>query len=103
MITAAAGPRLKLGSGPAPGRLGYLLDGHLFTKAVTAAGDGERRPDRGAVGQVFVDDRFCELESVGPLTDLEPGATGSLVERWELAPCRDLAEAERRVFTGAPG
>ncbi len=100
MITADAGPRLKLGSGPDPGRLGYFVDGRLFIKVVTSSVEAEIHPDRGAVGQVFVDDRFCELESVGPLTELEPGATCSLVERWELVPCPDLAEAERRVFAG---
>ena len=70
-----AGPRFKIGSGPSPGRLGYLIDRQLFTKEIPPAGAGTY-PDRGAVAQVFVDDSFCELESVGPIVALEPGSSG---------------------------
>ena len=97
---ATPGPRLKLGSGPNPGQLGYLFEGFLFTKQVTPATTGTYA-DRGAVGQVFIDEICCELESLGPLTTVETDATIAHTEVWEVSPCPDLAEARRRV-TGDP-
>lgn len=94
-ISATAGPRLKLGSGPHPRRLGYLADGFLFLKAIEESDDPV--PDRGAVGQVFVAGEFCELESVGRLTTLEAGASVAHRERWRLLPCPDLPAAIREV------
>lgn len=94
-IEASPGPRLKLGSGPNPRRLGYLRDGFLFMKETeTAIGD---YPDRGAVGQVFVADQFCELETVGVLALLAPGDTAAHRETWHLTPCADLEAAHRLV------
>jgi hypothetical protein len=33
---------------------------------------------------VYVDDRFIELETLGPLVTLEPGATTTHREQWSL-------------------
>lgn len=96
MVQAAAGDPVKVGSGPAPGRLGYLRDGHLFTKEIPAAGSGEY-PDRGAVAQVYVNGSFAELESVGPISALGPGGSVSHREIWQIAPCDDLDTAYRLV------
>lgn len=94
-IDASPGPRLKLGSGPNPRRLGYLRDGFLFMKEIEAAtGD---YPDRGAVGQVFVAEQFCELETVGVLALLAPGDTATHRETWHLTACADLDTAHRLV------
>ncbi|MGH8912492.1 MAG: hypothetical protein ACRDVD_08270 [Acidimicrobiia bacterium] len=100
MMETTPGPRLKLGSGPNPGQLGYLFEGFLFTKQITPATTGTYA-DRGAVGQVFVDEICCELESLGPLTTVGTGATITHTEVWEVSPCPDLVEARRRV-TGDP-
>lgn len=89
LIRAVPGRRLKLGSGPAPGGLGYLKDGYLFIKRFRSA-RGEVYPDRGAVGQVYVNGDFCELESVGALARLEPGAGARHRETWEVTECADL-------------
>jgi hypothetical protein len=96
VVEAAVGPRFKIGSGPSPGRLGYLIDRQLFTKEITSAGAGTY-PDRGAVGQVFVEDSFCELESVGPIVALEPGSSITHREFWEVTDCADLATAYDRL------
>jgi hypothetical protein len=96
MIQAMAGDPLKVGSGPAPGRLGYLFRGHLFIKDIPPATSGEY-PDRGAVAQVYVNGSFGELESVGPLTALDPGASVTHREIWQIQPCDDLDTACRRV------
>ena len=92
LVRAEAGPPFKVGTGPSPGRLGYLIDGHLFTKTVTPAGPG-LYPDRGAVGQFYLGDAFCELESVGPLATLEQGEKVTHREVWEIEECDSIASA----------
>lgn len=96
LIEAHASVPLKVGSGPAPGRLGYLLEGHLFIKEIPSAGSGEY-PDRGAVAQVYVNGSFGELESLGPLSTLPPGASATHREIWEVKPCDALDGAYRQV------
>ena len=96
LVDAVSGAKLKIGIGPDPEHLGYFLDGYLFTKTIPAAGEGDF-PDRGAVGQVFVNEDFCELESVGPIQTLAPGSSISLRETWTLAACPDLETARQRV------
>jgi hypothetical protein len=91
-VRAEAGAAFKIGTGPAPGRLGYLLDGHLFTKTVTPADDG-RYADRGAVGQFYLGDSFCELETLGPMVAVAPGEETAHREVWAIEECADLDEA----------
>jgi hypothetical protein len=102
LIETVAGPKLKVGSGPAPGRLGYLRQGHLFTKEVAPVGPGTY-PDRGAVAQVYADGSFCELESVGPIAELAPGAAVSHTELWAVEACDGLEAAHRTVVEGRVG
>lgn len=92
VITAEPGVALKFGSGPEPGWLGYLLDGWLFSKQVPRARE-EGYVDLGAVGQVFVNESFCELESVGAPAVLQSGETLSHRERWRVDKCSDLSTA----------
>ena len=96
VIEAAPGLRFKIGSGPGPGRIGYLIEQQLFTKKVAAAGDGTYS-DRGAVAQFFVQESFCELETLGPIVPLRPGTSVSHREIWEVAQCADLSTAYQRV------
>jgi hypothetical protein len=99
VVQADPGPPFKIGTGPDPGKLGYLLEGHLFTKQLEPAGAG-RYPDREAVGQVYLGDMFCELESLGPLVDLDPGGRVSHREVWEIEPCDDVETALGRLMGG---
>jgi hypothetical protein len=100
LIGATVGPRFKIGSAPRPGRLAYHREGYLFIKEVPAS-DGGAYPDRGAVGQVFVDDNFCELESLGPLTGLEPGESLVHQETWKATECASLTLACQQTLDGA--
>jgi hypothetical protein len=93
-LEARPGPPLKFGVGPTPGRLGYFLDGVVFIKEIEPA-TGRVVPDYGAAGQVYVGDQFCELESVGGLTDLPRGQAALLRERWTVVDCGDLDSATR--------
>jgi len=93
-LEAAAGPSLKFGVGPTPGRLGYFHDGVVFIKEIEPA-THRVVPDYGAAGQVYVGDHFCELESVGGLTDLSEGRAAVLRETWTVVECGDLDSAAR--------
>ncbi len=84
-IRGEAGSELKLGSGPRAGWLQYQMEGWLFRKRATRTPDGAI-PDRGATCQVYVKDAFVELETLGPLTLLEPGAYVEHHEVWEILP-----------------
>jgi hypothetical protein len=95
-IAAQPGPKMKLGVGPNPRRLGYHRRGQLFVKDISVAAGPI--PDRGAVGQIFTNEYFCELESVGVLKSLEPGATVTHSETWSLGPCPDLYQALEAVM-----
>jgi len=97
LVRAEPGPPFKVGTGPAPGRLGYLMEGQLFTKQVPPA-ESDGYPDRGAVGQFYLGDAFCELESVGPLIALAPGDRVTHRELWEIEECEDVATAARRLM-----
>jgi hypothetical protein len=74
--------RLKLGAAGAGRRLAYLRDGWLFEKEVDAAA-GEHA-DLGAAAQIYADERFLELETLGPLAELGPGQSASHHERWAV-------------------
>jgi hypothetical protein len=93
-VDARPGPPLKFGVGPTPGRLGYFLDDLVFVKEVEPA-NGRVVPDYGAAGQVYVGEDFCELESVGGLTDLSDNGAATLRERWTVFDCGDLDSATR--------
>ena len=41
-------------------------------------------PDRGCNTESYCDERIVELEVLGPLEKLAPGAASHLVETWEL-------------------
>jgi len=97
LVRAGPGPQIKVGSGPAPGRLGYMADGQLFVKEIPPARDDADYADRGAVAQVYCNDAFLELESLGPLVDLEPGEETVHRETWHVSTCEDPEEALARI------
>ncbi len=76
-------PALKIGSLNQHGWLGYLIDGVLFRKYFEPASD-QLYPDLGSNVEVYCNDRFIELETLGGLRALQPGQTATHVETWEL-------------------
>ncbi len=74
---------VKVGAAPGLGRLRYHIDGELFEKRVEVL-PSARYPDRGAAVQVFAQDDFCELETLGPLVTLQPGEATTHREGWTL-------------------
>jgi hypothetical protein len=90
-LDAVAGPDLKVGCLDDTGWVAYVRDGvalvRRFDPAVT-----ERHADLGCNVEAFCGARYLELEVLGPLRTLAPGAAAVLLERWEV----------REVATGAP-
>jgi hypothetical protein len=73
----------KIGAFVPDGWLAYARNGHLFVKTfgVTA---GAEYPDRGSNVELFTNATMIELETLGPLALVEPGAAVEHVERWYL-------------------
>jgi hypothetical protein len=83
MVRADAGPDLKLGTFSEAGWVGYVRQGILLVRRFDAA-PGLRHPDLGCNVETYCGDRFLELELLGPLIELAPGATVVQTERWEV-------------------
>ncbi|MEP7357487.1 MAG: hypothetical protein ABI847_09640, partial [Anaerolineales bacterium] len=64
----AATPQ-KVGASVPEGWLAYARAGHLFVKRFSPA-PGLDYPDQGSQVEIFTDNRFLELETLGPLADL---------------------------------
>jgi hypothetical protein len=82
-------PPFKLGYYNPAGWLAYWLDGILFRKTFDVHTDATY-PDSGCNTETYCNDRFVELESLGPLAPIAPGATTRLTETWELYPNLDV-------------
>jgi hypothetical protein len=61
----------------------YHLNGELFLKRY-AADPAKTYPDFGASYETFTNAEMLELETLGPLTKLQPGQTVEHVETWSL-------------------
>ena len=61
----------------------YLLNGELFVKKFTASPE-EEYPDMGASYETFTNERFLEIETLGPVRTLQPGESIDHVEEWSL-------------------
>jgi hypothetical protein len=73
----------KIGSFSADTFGAYHLGNELFMKRYRAD-PGRIHPDMGASFEMFTNHEVLELETMGPLTKLAPGATLAHIERWSL-------------------
>ena len=74
----------------------YLLGGDAFVKTYQAE-PGREYPDMGCSLELFANKMFLEIETLGPLSSVEPDQTVEHVERWSLhrgAQPRALDDAE---------
>jgi hypothetical protein len=76
-------PPCKIGYLNPLGWLGYLRRGVFFRKRFEAHTD-RPFPDLGCNAEVYCNDLFVELETLGPLSRLEPGQTATHTETWEF-------------------
>lgn len=74
---------LKIGSFVSQGFIAYANDGHVFMKRFDQH-PGEPYPDFGCNVEVYTRHDMLEVESLGPLTTLAPGATCQHAETWYL-------------------
>jgi len=86
----------KVGAWNPRGWLGYRRAGVFFLKRFQPQAHGPH-PDRGCNAEVYVKDRFIELETLGPLQRLEPGQAAMHVETWELYPGPDAPQTPAGV------
>ena len=61
----------------------YLLGGDLFVKR-SIADPAAAYPDMGCSFETFTNEHMLELETLGPLVKLAPGAAVEHIERWSL-------------------
>jgi hypothetical protein len=91
----------KIGALVSPGWAAYARSGHLFVKQFKHD-MGARYPDLGCSVETFTNDRTLEVETLGSLVSLAPGASIDHVEHWFLF--RDVpvpnsdAEIDRHVL-----
>jgi hypothetical protein len=83
LFHADALPPFKLGYFNSHGWLAYYVDGVLFRKTFDAQTD-LHYPDNNCNAEMYCNAEFVELESLGPLTKLPPGAEIKHMERWDV-------------------
>jgi hypothetical protein len=86
-LQAEPGPTpFKLGAANRHGWLAYAIDGLLFCKRFETPSAGQPYPDFGCNAEMYTCNYFQELESLGRLQSVVPGASATHVETWELYP-----------------
>lgn len=75
--------RFKIGLSDREGWVGYVLKDQLFIKRFRHE-EGAEYPDWGCSLEVFTNDRILEVESLSPLTTLDPGGEVEHTEDWYL-------------------
>ena len=83
----------KIGIGNKQGWAAYHRGRTLFVKRVPWD-DAARYADLGSNCETYVSGSFVELESLGPLQRLEPGASTEYVEHWYLFPDVEIGATE---------
>ena len=87
----------KLGSFNKNTWAAYSLGSELFIKRVDAADSPKDYPDMGCSFETFTNADFLELETLGPMKQLKPGAIVEHTEHWTLhknVKLRDFTDAE---------
>ncbi len=81
--TTPPGPAFKIGYFNTVGWIGYYRSGILFRKTFEVR-SGKVHPDFNCNVEMYCNDQFLELESLGPLEMVPPGGEVSHTETWEI-------------------
>jgi hypothetical protein len=100
LFKAEALPPFKIGTFNTDGWMAYWLDGVLFRKSFDVQ-VGRAHPDNNCNAELYCNERFVELESLGPLATLNPNASVTHVETWEIQHGLDALPVEARDLIGA--
>ena len=76
--------------------VGYLNHDTLFVKKFPYL-PGKTYPDRGCNFETYTDSGILEIETLGPLVDLQPGRTTEHTEHWELHAVAGQVDDEKAV------
>ncbi len=99
IFKADALPPFKMGYFNPHGWLAYWLDGILFRKTFDVQ-PNLLHPDNNCNAELYCGDQFVELESLAPLTILNPGAMVNHVETWDVFEgMKSLPEDVQRLLT----
>ncbi len=94
----AAGNPQKVGAYNAQGWAAHLTENQAFIiRIVPAPGGPAVLPDMGCNFETYTDGPFQELETLGPLVTLEPGASASHTEFWHLAKTASIADTDEAL------
>jgi hypothetical protein len=93
---ATRGPT-KIGLAHRLGWVAYHNRGTLFVKRF--AWDALPYPDHGCNFETFSNEDMLEIESLGPMGELRPGAKVELTETWELFPLAADLHSEADIDT----
>jgi hypothetical protein len=88
LFKADAFPAFKMGYFNPHGWLAYYVNGILFRKTFSAHTEATH-PDNNCNAELYCNDHFIELESLGPLTVLNPGSSVTHQEIWEVTTSLD--------------
>jgi hypothetical protein len=86
----------KIGVANRRGWAAYFRQGLLFVKRYDWI-DGATYPDFGVNTETYTSENFVELETLGPMANLEPGQSASHEERWELHKGVDIGTTEQSL------
>ncbi|HEY5157691.1 MAG TPA: hypothetical protein VII93_06985 [Anaerolineales bacterium] len=99
-------PPVRIGYFNSLGWIAYWIDGVLFVKRFDPK-PGAPHPDGGCNAETYCSDEFVELETLGPLTRLDPGKSIVHDETWELYDSLDQpfipTDLQKRVVKGTLG
>lgn len=86
----------KIGLSRSGGWLAYLNHNQAFVKKC-AYRENQPYPDEGSAFEVYADHQCVELESLSPLTTIQPGSYAELIEDWVLLKGIDVNAAENEL------
>ncbi len=91
------GPQ-KIGAYTPDSWAAYAHPAGLFIKTFETLADANQYPDGGVNVEVFTNQRMLEVETLGPLVELAPGASVEHVEHWALFPAVPLPQHDDDVL-----
>ncbi|TCO68120.1 hypothetical protein [Caldanaerobacter subterraneus] len=87
----------KLGINNQEGWAAYVRGGHLFIKRYYPK-ENATYPDFGVSFETYTNDWMLEIETLSPLTKLQPGETVEHIEEWELYDGVYVKDIDEDVF-----
>ena len=97
-LRQAAAPPTKLGLLHREDWVAYHCGESLFVKRIRFE-EGTTYPDHGCNFETFTNEEMLEVEALGPLVDLAPGASTSHNEQWELVSGVSAAPNDEEALT----